>query len=252
MEENKLMELNKSAFKEIFHCKLVENNSKVITQKQFFKFLCDLRIFPDLISALALKKLLQDLKTKKKGEISEKKFFRLIFLLAGQCFAAPDALRNFFIAIKSMCKDVYKVYIITKAVSQVKIRKNLKISPEKREACTQRRVLNKSTSQKLSLSGLISPKNNSTVVKKVSLARSPVTKLLRPRPNPVKLERIIKIFQKFKQSLPASPYFPTVKHKLCPFFEVFLQSKLHTVTPTQPYITKLHFELWRLKTMFIT
>lgn len=253
MEENKLMELNKNAFKEIFYNKLVENNSKFITQKQFFKFLCDLRIFPDLISALTLKKLLQDLKMKKKGEISEKNFFRLIFLLANQCFPGADPVKNFFTAIRTLCKDAYKVYLITKPVNQVKIRKNLKISPEKREVCTQRRVLNKSTSQKLSLSGLISPKNNSTIVKKISLARSPVIKLLKPKPNPEKLEKIIKLFKKFKQSLPTSPYFPTTNHKLCPFFEGFLKSKLNTVILTQSYIIKLHFELWRLKTqIFIT
>lgn len=245
------MELNKNAFRDIFYNKLAENGLKVISQKQFFRFLCDLRIFPDLVSALSLKRLLQDLKQKKKGEINEKNFAQMIYLLACHCFPTGDSIKNFLIAIKSQCREVYKVCLITKPASQVKIRKNLKISPEKREISTQRKILNKSTSQKLSLSGLISPKNNTTVVKKLSLARSPVIKVLKSANKSEKLQKILEIFKKFKESQ-ANPSSPShLSQQLCPFFEHFLLSKMQTVIPIQSLIRKLHFELWRLKTKLI-
>ena len=52
----------------------------------------------------------------------------------------------------------------------------------------------------VALSGLISQKNITKVVKKVTLARSPVIMLLRPRPNPVKHERVIKVFQSLNRA----------------------------------------------------
>ena len=234
MEEFKLFELNKPAFREIFLKKLVEQDAKFITQKHFFRFLCELKIFPDLLSAITLKQLLMEISSKKKGEISESTFYKLIKSISEICFPGQDPLKSLLLSIKSKCREVYQVYLITKPVNPVKIRKNAKPYPENREVSTQRKILNKSTSQKLSLSGLISPKNSTMVLKKFPSLKSPRNPV-KPAKEPEKLQRILEVLQKFKEKSEKIRSFQSETEqskKIFRFIEQYLQNSMRSVIET--------------------
>jgi hypothetical protein len=230
MEENKLFEINKPSFHEIFF-KIAEKDSKVISQKLFFKFLCDLKIFPDLLSAQTLKQLMLEISLKKKGEISENTFFKLVKSIAEICFPGTEPLKSFLLAIKPLSRKVFRVFLITKPANPLKIRKNLKVSPESREISTQRKLLNKSTSQKLSFSGLISPKNSTTVLKKFPILKSPSKNPQNP-PEFQKIQKISEIFLKFREKSENLYNFNPERQKtrkMFRFVESFLQSCMKKV-----------------------
>ena len=64
MEESLLIE-NRNSLKDIFYRHLAEKEASNISYKQFFKFCCTVKIYPDLISSFELKRILSSTLKKK-------------------------------------------------------------------------------------------------------------------------------------------------------------------------------------------
>ena len=214
MEEDPIIELNKTALRDLFSRKLCEKDVKFISHRTFFKFICTLKIYPDLISSFDLKRILNSILKKKASdertcEITYPQFEKLLLSISEHCFPTGESFKLLVTHIKSMCQLLYHTTLHTKVNSVMKestLRENLKILQNtriKNASNTQRKILNKSTSQKLSLSGLISPKTNVTVLKKAFDFRSPSLKMLANKKKPEeegKMTKISSIFENFKKN----------------------------------------------------
>lgn len=220
MDNASLLETNRSAFKDIFSRQLINKDLKCITHKHFFEFLCTVKIYPDLISSFDLKKILstvlkKKLSEKRPGEISYSNFERLLLAISDHCFPSGDSLKFLITHIKNMCHVLFHTTLHTKVnsihtnqeIPEV-VKNNMKVMSRTRISnisSGKRKSLNKSTSQKLSMSGLTSPKTNITTLQKVFEFKSPSLKMLTTR-NKVRnrdldkqMVRVNMIFDKFRQ-----------------------------------------------------
>ena len=185
MEESLLIE-NRNSLKDIFYRHLAEKEASNISYKQFFKFCCTVKIYPDLISSFELKRILSStLKKKildeKTSEISYQKFEKLLGIIAEHCFPSLDSMRLMLTHIKGLCQIFYHANLVhnhtlsaSKGLPLSKSNfKLLATTRTKNISSLRRKLLNKSTSQKLSLSGLISPKIQSVMYKEMAEFKSP-------------------------------------------------------------------------------
>lgn len=95
-----------------------------------------------------------------------------------------------------------------------------------------RKILNKSTSQKLSLSGLVSPKNNTTTLKKIFDFKSPSLKMLTTRKSKESDSRVQKIgqaFESFKSKHNLIAKEKTKKKHFINFVEKLIEGKVRNV-----------------------
>lgn len=220
MEGSSLIEINRTALKDVFYKQLAGKDSKTITFKDFFKFFCTLKVYPDLISSFDLKKILTSILKKKvseerPAEITYSHFEKIFVAIADHCFPSGESLKLLITHIKNMCYILYHCTLHTKANSiqvnkdtSMTARNSLKIlstTQIKGNSVIQRQSLSKSTSQKLSISGLVTPKVAKTALKKIFEFRSPNLKMLTTRKkndfgdSDGKIQKISIYFDKFIQ-----------------------------------------------------
>ena len=246
MEEDPLLEMNRQALKDIYIKTLTEKESRFMSYKQFFKFCCTLKLYPDLISSLDLKKILglvlkKKISEDKPPEISYQQFEKLLTSIAEHCFPVGDSFKLLITHIKSLCQVLYhvKLYAICRNIQVKEIpnrsKGNLKLittARTKNPINTIGKSLNKSNSQKLSLSGLISTKNSTMKMKKVFDFRSPSLKMLNLK-NTVeasnKMQKLHDLFEKFKRD--NNPMIQSKENsmKMTKFVEKIVESKTRNV-----------------------
>lgn len=201
MDEESLLELNNHGLRELFYKRIAEKDSKQISKKQFFKFTCNLKILPDLLSTSDLKKLFRIILRTKQGEklsdISYSKFKKLLKAIAQFCFPSGDSLKLLITHIKTMCHLHYQTNLINKVSKELTLTRNQRFFVTNREKYNQK-VLNKSSSQRLYLSGLVSPKNKTQVVKKNNLYQSPSANMMNSRKSHEYLQSLSAVMMKFK------------------------------------------------------
>ena len=111
-----LIEKNRASFRELFYKKISQKDSKLISYKQFFKFCCTLKIYPDLISSFDLKRIVIIVMRKKIAddnslEISFSQFEKMILCISEYCFPSEDSLKMLITYIKSMCLILFHVQL---------------------------------------------------------------------------------------------------------------------------------------------
>lgn len=209
MDDESLLELNNHGFRELFYRRIAEKDSKLISKKQFFKFACNLKILPDLLSTSDLKKLFRIILRTEQGEkltdISYSKFKKLLKAIAQFCFPSGDSLKFLITHIKTMCHLHYQTNLINKVSKELTLTRNQRFFVTNREKFNQKVALNKSSSQKLYLSGLASPKNKTQMVKKNALYLSPSTQMINSRKSHEYLQNLSSVLMKFKAKF----------HKIC-------------------------------------
>ena len=207
MEDDGLLEINKNYLKEIFYKKLSDRDSKTISKKQFLKFLQTTKVYPDLVSSLDLKKLFSSVLRSKHGdkirEISYSKYEKLLKTLSKHCFPADNSLKLLITHMKPSCLIHYQANLITKMQKEAALLSTQRLMPSTRAKLTNKTAFDKSLSQKLSLSGLVSPRNQTQVKIHSKLAdlRSPSLKLLNQsssNKNTEKVAQLRKIIERFK------------------------------------------------------
>lgn len=243
MEQESLLDLNRTSLKNIFFKQLAEKDIPWINYSQFFKFCCTLKIYPELISSFELKKILTSVMKKKVMEdrhieISFGIFEKLIEMIAEFCFHCEDSLKFLILHIRNMCQVMYHVPLVshgegTQRTMEVsgKIKNSFKLLTTrngKNALNSSRKVLQKSISQKLSASGVFTPKNNTIVGKNAFDFRSPSLKLLAKQKNESKIEKIDKIFEKFKKTHGKRQENKSKIHKI-KFIEKFIESNSRNV-----------------------
>jgi hypothetical protein len=253
MNDESLLEINKSYFRDIFFKRIAEKESKTISKKQFFKFVCNLKIYPDLLSASDLKKLFKFVLRTERGEkiseISYSKFEKMLKTIAQFCFPSGDSLKLLITHVKSMCYLHYQTNLINKVSRELKLTSNHRFLQKNREKSSQKQMLNKSASQKLSLSGLMSPRNRTQLIKNKVKPQSPSIELINSSKKPSKFETLSKILSKFKQKynkiLEKSKQKPLNPLNIC---LSNLNFNTTNVINRQVWVKKLTFEFWRLRT----
>lgn len=235
--------MSNKAFKDIFYKQLAEKESRSINEKQFVKFLSLMKIYPDLMSSYHLNFILKSILKKSLSEprfpeISYSQFEKLIIAISEQCFPAPECLNQLISYIKPHCQSAYHIILAPKLTSISKepsSRSHFKALPTSRvknASGVQRKILNKSTSQKLSLSGLISPKNNTTMMKKIFDFKSPSLKMLVIRKNKEsegRVQKISKLFEEFKVKLDKIARVSGRHKHVIGFLEKVIEGKMNTV-----------------------
>lgn len=207
MEDDGLIEINKNYLKDIFYKKLSDRESKSISKKQFLKFLQTTKVYPDLVSSLDLKKLFSSVLRNKYGEkireISYSKYEKLLKTLSKHCFPSENSLKLLITHIKPSCFIHYQVNLITKIQKEVNLLSTTRLISSTRAKISNKTTFDKTLSQKLSLSGIISPRNQTQVKihSKIGDIRSPSTKTLiqsNLTKNNEKITQLRKIIEKFK------------------------------------------------------
>ena len=249
MDDDSLFEANKLSFRNIFYKHLTERDSPCISYKKFFKFCCTLKIYPELISSFDIKRILSLILKKKVNEekppeISYSSFMKSLALISEHCFPSGDSMKLLITYIKNMCQSLYQVTLSTSLslvpVTRELIRKsksNFKLLTTRRlknSSSNGKKVLNKSISQKLSLSGLMTPKNNTVTYKNAFDFKTPSLKLLSSRnrrESKSKLMRIGEIFEKFKQTQQTGEKKKSKNGIMMKFIGKFVEDKKRSVIP---------------------
>jgi hypothetical protein len=253
-----LLEINKNTFREIFFKKIAEKDLRSITKKQFLKFVSNLRVYPELISSLDLKRVFTSVLKNKFGEkvreITFSKFEKLIKALARHCFPSGDSVRLLITHIKSSCLFHYQANLITKIQKEAILMSTQRLLSSNREKHLLKNTLDKTLSQKMSLSGFLSPRNQTQtrIETRLGEIKSPSLKIFtsskKRSEKSEKIHNLKKIIEKFRVKHVALKVKSKTQKKIpLTFFVRKMFNNGGNVRFMQFWVKKLSFELWRVK-----
>lgn len=245
-----LIDHNRWVFKEIFCKHLSENEGKYIQYSQLVKFCAKVKLYPDIISSIDIKRICSIILGK---VITEEKAIQLHYLhfekvlkvISEQYFPSYKHLISY---IKPPCQTVYLVNLLTipplstNAHTVSPYKKNLQtpVSLKYHNVSVRNmKLLNNSNSQKLTtvndrfaIEQNINIKN-STSTTNTSKIRSPRLKIISIQDklqNKSLISKVFLSFSKLKSSLKSSTY-PLISKKLYKTLSILNQANTRIVIP---------------------
>ena len=249
METEYLIDCNRPALKELFYTYIAAAPNQHVNYNQFFKFCCKVKLYPELATSSELKRIVsnavkKNLNEEKLVEISYLAFEKILKGLAEHCFPNGNSVKLLISYIRNPCSTTFQVFLTTVAplhISHDNISpvnnpsKQTSIIRPKNFSVRHRKVLNNSTSQKITLSRaeVISSSREQTMSSsKITQINSPRLKLINIKQKiqeEKKLKNIKEMLIRFKNTQENLKNAKFYKKTILNFMEKFIEMKMRTV-----------------------
>ena len=257
MDSEYLIDSNRSILKELFFNNLAENESPFVSFNQFISFCIKMKLYPELISLSELKRILsytlkKAINDDKSVEINYLQFEKLLKNISENCFPNGNSIKHLISHIKNPCQNLYALSLTTIAPISKVYEKNSRAPSNKfkNTSMTHRKILNNSASQKISttkIEAFQSPREKTLINLKIFQQKSPrlnIINIQNKLKDEKKLEKVNKIYLKFRNTHKAILRSKRSKRLVARFIERFIESKLRI-----SWIFKISFEIWKIKAL---